>query len=71
MINNQYTWNNGKYTIRNTGQEMKEFPGAFKYGNYCSPNADAHEVLGKSGNRMFVGTYEACRNFIGVWETSN
>jgi hypothetical protein len=71
MANNQDTWNNGKYTIRNTGQEMKEFPGAFKYGNYCSPNADASEVLGRNGNRMFVGTYEACRNFISVWESSN
>lgn len=58
----------GKYTVRGTGQEMKEFPDAFKYGNYCSPNADAYEVLGQNGNRRFVGTYEACLNYISIWE---
>lgn len=52
-------------TIKPTGKSMKEFPNAFKYGAYCSPDADAYEVLNSNGSTMFTGTYTACENFIG------
>ena len=52
-------------TIKPAGTTMKHFPNAFKYGTYCSGDAQAMHVMNEADEIKFTGTYEACMNYIG------
>ena len=54
-----------KYTINYTGATMLSYP-KNEYGDYCSGNKSAYTVQNKDGKTVFVGTYQACINYINA-----
>lgn len=58
--------NNMKYTIKYTGKTMGELNIRNSYGDYCPGTMNAHQVVKDSGDVVFVGTYEACFNYLSI-----
>ena len=54
-----------EYTINYTGATMLSYP-RNEYGDYCSCNESAYTVQNKDGKTVFVGTYQACINYINA-----
>ena len=42
---------------------MGDYP-VGSYGSYCPATADAYEVRDSNGRSKFIGTYQACENYI-------
>jgi hypothetical protein len=52
-----------KFRINFTGKMMGDYP-VGSYGSYCPATADAYEVRDSNGRSKFIGTYQACENYI-------
>ena len=52
-----------KFRINFTGKMMGDYP-ANSYGSYCPATAAAYEVVDVNGRSKFIGTYQACENYI-------
>jgi hypothetical protein len=49
--------------INYTGKTMGDYP-ENSYGAYCPATAMAYEVVDVNGNSKFIGTHQACENYI-------